>query len=215
MAGLRLIYKTVAGEFRDGMKEIYKPMAVAGKAAMVETAEEIKSKGRAQIAAAGFKRNSQTAFRGDVYPRGNRPSVNAAAMIYHKFNFFEVFEEGALINGKPIMWVPIRDKRTRVGAKQLRLKDFKARGEKLILIKRAGKPPLLVGRPLSGMKQPRRRREREGYSRYDGNGMVPLFVGISLVKISKKLAIYPMIEREGGLVAQRYFKAIAASSAED
>lgn len=206
----RATYHFVKGEFDEGMRELYRPMAVAAKSAMKQTADVIKVKGRAQIAVAGFKRPYQTAFRADVYPRGSKPSVNAAAVAYHKVDFSEVFETGARIGGKPYLWVPIKDKRTRVGRKQLRLKDFLARGERLVMVKRAGKPPLLMGRPLSGMPRPRRAADRDTYERYQAGGLVPLFVGLSVVDIDKKLSIYQMIGQEAGRIAARYVEALDA-----
>lgn len=208
MAGLKIAYQFVSGQFDEAMKDMYRPVSVAAKRAMVETAGEVKRQGRANIARAGFKRAYQTAFRVDVYPKGGRPSANAAAVAYHKVDFSEVFEEGARISGKPYLWIPIRDKRTKIGRKQLRLKDFKARGEKLVMVKRPGKAPLLLGRPLSGMPRPRRASERESYKTYQSGGLVPLFVGVSLVDIGKKFDIYSMIDRETGKIAARYFAAL-------
>lgn len=208
MAGLKLSYEFVTGQFDAAMKDVYRPIAVAAKSAMAATAAPIKSRGRAQIRAAGFKNQYATAFRVDVYPKGAKASANAAIVAYHKVDYSEVFEEGIRIGGKPYLWVPIRDKRTRIGKKQLRLKDFKARGEKLVMVKRAGKAPLLMGRPLSGMPRPRRKSERESYKVYQAGGLVPLFVGVSKVDLSKRLNIYPLIDSESAHLPQRYFAAL-------
>lgn len=205
MAKVSLTYRYVRGEFAEAMAELYEPVAVAAKAAMKETADAIKRQGRAQITSAGFKRAYANAFRTDVYPRGSRVSANAAVVAYHRVDFSEVFETGVRIGGKPYLWVPIADKRTRVGRKQLRLKDFIARGEQLVMVKRPGKAPLLMGRPLSGMTKPRRATQRAAYQRYQAGGLVPLFVGLTVVDIDKKLSIYPMIDAEAGRIAERYF----------
>ena len=141
MAGFRLLYRATKGEFDKALREMYRPMADAAKAAVSDVGDAIKTRGRAQIALAGFKRNYQTAFRVDIYPRGRKASVNSALVAYHKVDFSETFEEGARINGRPYLWLPlptIKKGRVRRG-RGVRLKDLK--GYKLVMVRRPGKPP--------------------------------------------------------------------------
>lgn len=209
MAGFRPAFHAVKGDFAAAMREIYRPVAEAATGAVSEIGDTIKIKGRAQIMAAGFRRNYATAFRVDVYPSGRRPSAKAALVAYHKIDYSETFEEGARIQGRPYLWVPLSGG-TRVGKKRLRVKDFIARGEKLFLVKQPGKPPLLFGKPLSGMKKPRRAHQRKTYERYQKGGAVPLFVGIDVVTIGKKLGIYPMIDAEAARLPGLYLKHLRA-----
>ena len=99
---LRITVTAVAGAFFRAMTEGERPMAKAASAAVREAANLAKAGGRANIAAAGFSRKWQNALRAKVYPP-NRDSINAAALIYHKVPYAEVFEEGAIIHGKPML----------------------------------------------------------------------------------------------------------------
>ena len=74
-----------------------------------------QAKGRADIAAAGFSRRWQNAFRVDVFPRGRKVSVDAAAWVFHKIPYAEVFEEGATIRGRPYLWIALPGTPTRIG----------------------------------------------------------------------------------------------------
>jgi hypothetical protein len=68
--------------------------------------EIAKRDGRASIAAGGFGPKWQNALRANVYPRGG-DSIRAAAVIYHKVPYAIAFEEGAIIQGKPLLWLPL------------------------------------------------------------------------------------------------------------
>jgi hypothetical protein len=99
---LRLIYSALRGEFAAELQKIEQPIAKAATAAVREAAELAKAEGRVSIAAAGFSRKWQNALRARLYPP-NRDSLRPAALIYHKVPYARVFEEGALIHGKPAM----------------------------------------------------------------------------------------------------------------
>jgi hypothetical protein len=97
---LRLTLSAVGGAFFRALTEGERPIAKAATAAVREAAELAKSGGRTSIATAGFSRKWQNALRANVYPP-NRDSMRAAALIYHKVPYAEVFERGAVIHGKP------------------------------------------------------------------------------------------------------------------
>ena len=88
----------MAGGFIRAITDGERPIAKAATAAVRETAEMAKSAGRASIAGAGFSRKWQNALRAKIYPP-NRDSMRAAALIYHKVPYAEVFEDGAVIHG--------------------------------------------------------------------------------------------------------------------
>src|SRR5207253_846581 len=99
---LRLILSDVAAGFVDTIvKELQRPIAKAATAAVREAGEIAKRNGRASIAAAGFSRKWQNALRVNVYPpQGD--SMRPAAFLFHKIRYAGVFEEGAVIGGKPL-----------------------------------------------------------------------------------------------------------------
>lgn len=67
-------------------REIERPIAKAGIAAVREAGEIAKSKGRASIAASGFSRKWQNALRVNIYPpQGD--SLCPAAFIFHKIRY--------------------------------------------------------------------------------------------------------------------------------
>src|SRR3954470_15419731 len=88
------------------VKEIQRPIAKAATAAVREAGDIAKRNGRANIAAAGFSRKWQNALRVNVYPQ-HGDSLRPAAFIYHKIRYAGVFEEGAVIRGQPLLWLPL------------------------------------------------------------------------------------------------------------
>jgi hypothetical protein len=80
--------------------------AKAATAAIREAGEIAKRDGRASIAAAGFSRKWQNALRVNFYPpQGD--SMRPAAFIFHKIRYAGVFEEGVVIGGQPLLWLPL------------------------------------------------------------------------------------------------------------
>jgi Family of unknown function (DUF6441) len=104
---LRFALSEVTSGFIDTVaKELQRPMAKAATAASRETGEIAKRNGRASIAAAGFSRKWQNALRVNIYPpQGD--SMRPAAFIFHKIRYAGVFEEGAVIGGRPLLWLPL------------------------------------------------------------------------------------------------------------
>ena len=168
---MRLTYSYKQGEFAEAIAEISKPIAKAATAAMRDTADLAKQRGRASIAGAGFSARWQNALRAQVYPK-NRDSIGPAALVWHKIPYAGVFENGAVIQGKPRLWLPI-EANLPVGARGKRVTPKTFPGQ-LRLVLRAGGNPLLVADIGKG-----RGRKRA----------LPMFVGVQAVKIGKKFAI--------------------------
>jgi hypothetical protein len=188
---LRLTLSAVAGGFYKAITEGEKPIAKAATAAVREAAEMAKSQGRASIAGAGFSRKWQNALQSKIYPP-NRDSMRAAAVIYHKVPYAEVFEEGAVIHGKPLLWLPLPNAPFGAGGKRIPASRFRELvGWPLYTIRRPGKPPMLgayvrmtnarAGKALS-LSLLRRGRNPGGR----GNlRLVPLYVGVEVASIAK------------------------------
>lgn len=149
------------------MRELQLPVARAASAAMKEAAEIAKNEGRQNIASAGFGPKWQSALRANTYPPGDKPSMRAAALIFHKIRYAHIFETGGPISGKPLMWLPIAANLP-FGVRSPR----KFRG-KLVSVNRPGKRPLL----------------------FDAQRRVPLFVGVPRVKIPKKFGVVAVVQR--------------------
>jgi hypothetical protein len=177
--GLRFAISDAAKSFVDAVvKEVQRPIAKAATAAVREAGEIAKRDGRTSIAAAGFSRKWQNALRVNIYPpRGD--SMRPAAFIFHKIRYAGVFEEGAVISGQPLLWLPLPNVPLRRGRPMTPSQYARSIGP-LVSIQRPGGPPLLFPKYRPGR---RRRRAATGIDRK------PLYVGLSSVAIAKRFDI--------------------------
>lgn len=114
------------------IRESIKPITDAAVGALDDAAKEAVQKGRANIRAAGrFSGPWVQGLRSRVYK--NR-GLDAAALIYHRIAVAGIFEQGGVISGKPLMWLPI-------GGRRLLARS----GKKLASVNIPGRRPLLVG----------------------------------------------------------------------
>src|SRR5262245_389482 len=87
------------------IRDKQRPVAEAAVAALREAAADAVQEGRQNIARAGkFGPKWQQGLQYRI--RGGEPSLQAKAIIFHKFGFAGVFEHGATIQGKPLLWIP-------------------------------------------------------------------------------------------------------------
>lgn len=209
---VRLTVSAVAGAFLRALTEGEKPMAKAATLAVREAADLAKAGGRASIAAAGFGKKWQNALRANVYPRG-RDSMRAVALIYHKVPYALAFEEGAVIHGKPYLWLPLPNAPFGSGGKRIPPSKFREQtGSPLYSIRRPGKPPMLgapvrmiqarAGKAIS-LSLLRRGRNPGGRGTVQ---LVPLYVGIEVASIPKRFAIIDAINRAAGRLPELYLK---------
>lgn len=209
---VRLTLSAVAGGFFRALTEGEKPMARAATSAVREAADLAKAGGRASIASAGFSRKWQNALQAKVYPRG-RDSMRAAALIYHKVPYAQVFEEGAVIYGKPYLWLPLPNAPFGSGGKRIPPSKFRELvGSPLYTIRRPGKPLMLganvrmtnarAGKSIS-LSLLRRGRNPGGRGTVQ---LVPLYVGIDAANITKRFAIIDAIERAAARLPELYLK---------
>lgn len=157
-------------------KEASKPVTDAAVGALRDVAKVAVAEGRANILSAGkFTSRWAKALTYRVYAN---KGLDAAALIYHKFAIAGVFEEGATITGKPLLWIPIGNVRGRP-------KNFHG---KLASVNLPGRRPMLVGE-VSGKR-------------------IPLFVGIDRATIRKRFNIIAIVrnaaERLGEFYSQRF-----------
>jgi uncharacterized protein DUF6441 len=81
-------------------------LIAAAQGAVKDAAAEAVKQGRAQIAAAGFSARRQRGLQ-SKFLKGNREKP--ARLIFHRVAFMSVFERGATISGKPLLWLPIEE----------------------------------------------------------------------------------------------------------
>jgi hypothetical protein len=218
---MKIVYQVLKGEFEAALRDKYKPLAEAGSAAMIETAETIKTEGRRDIASAGFGKRWQNALRVDVYPKRG-VSLNAAALIYHKIPYADVFETGATIRGKPRLWLPLSTTPKKIGRNRMTAERYQKEIGPLRLIKRPGKKPLLAGEMSATTAQIRSglagkvtlARLRKGSGKVDtrtsGRMFVPLFVGVDSVKLRDRFSIREITKRAADRLGEIYLGKVAA-----
>ena len=153
-------------------------MARAATAAIRDAGDIAKRGGRSSIAAAGFSRKWQNALRVNIYPPQGE-SIRPAAFVFHKIRYAGIFEEGAAIAGKPLLWLPLSNVPLRRGRPMLPSEYARSVGP-LVSVERPGRPPLLFPK-----HQPKRRRRRAAESL----GRKPLYVGLSAVEIAKRFNV--------------------------
>lgn len=190
-------------------------IAEAATDAIHDAGDLLKSEGRANIAAAGFSRKWQNAWRVNYYPKGSTVSIDAAAFAFHKIPYSVVFEEGATIRAKAgLLWLPLPTV-PKKGQKRATARQISQSGVKLFTVKRAGKKPLLMAKvralgelngtaaiSLGKLKQGSRKNAKK-VTKTGTLTSVPLFVGVASVRIRKRFKLSTVAEsvraRLGGL----------------
>jgi hypothetical protein len=107
----RLKVKVDTPAWLQMIRDKQRPVATAAVAALRDVAAESVQEGRSNIAAAGagFTRaqwQSGLQYRTSGATDGGEPSLQAKAVIFHKYGIAGVFEHGAVIQGKPMLWIP-------------------------------------------------------------------------------------------------------------
>src|SRR5262245_49497594 len=91
------------------IRDKQRPVAEAAVAALRDAAADAVQEGRSNIAGSGRFAGrwvSGLQYRTFDAEAGGEPSLQARAVIFHKFGIAGVFEHGATIQGKPLLWIP-------------------------------------------------------------------------------------------------------------
>jgi hypothetical protein len=205
------------GRYARDVQSWQQPIAKAVTKTFREAAKMIESAGRANISAAGLGKRAAAGFRVFSFPR-RQFSLNPALKGWHRFGYFNIFERGGTIPGKPLIWIPLPTAPAKIGGKRITPKLFVDQVGPLVSINRPGKPPLLAGQALRAVSAGRRATvgqlktgaRRTAARRAGGRGrralIVPLFVGIPQAKIRKRLSISPIYDRVRARLGEIYLK---------
>ena len=212
----RLILSTITGQLEEALLELQRPMAEAATLALREAATSAKAQGRAEIAGAGFSKKWQNAFRVDAFPRRGKVSIDAAAYMFHKIPYAEVFQTGATIRGKPVLWAPLERTPKRIARKRITPELYQAQIGPLVYLGGRGGRPLLAARAALSRAASRRaepkitlaalRRGAAGGTPTTVLRTVPLFVGLRSAKIPKKFDVLAVMARAADRLAELYLK---------
>lgn len=168
-----------------------KQRAVAGSAvgALVQVANDAVAEGREQIAASGrFGAARRTMRAGPTWltglkarmrdaKDGGEPSLQAKAIVFHSIGLAGIFEHGATIEGKPMLWIPT----TPGGPPASRS------GKKLVSATVRGQPVLFDAND--------RDRHRK-----------PLYIGVPSVRIPKKWRIIEIVKKHAAQIGMEFLK---------
>lgn len=164
-----------AGAYERALMATATEIKEAVQGAANEAASLIRSKGRQNIAAAGFSARWQEGFGVKVTASGSgETGFEIVLQVFHRIGYAAVFEGGATIHGRPLLWLPIEANLPPPPAKQ---RWTPRRYVRLVgpLASARGARPILVGRP------PRRERA------------VPLFFGVPSVTIPDKFDLNEVV----------------------
>jgi hypothetical protein len=155
-------------------------IAEAAVAALRETTADAVQEGRQNIAASGrfgpkWQQGLQYVTKGAT--EGGEPSLQAQTIIFHNIGYAGVFEFGATIQGKPLLWIP-----TTRGAP-----SPKRSGKKLTSATVRGRPMLFDAND----RDPHRK---------------PLYIGVRSVRIRKLWNIVEIAKRHADQIATVFLK---------
>ena len=212
MTDLRFAFLLSTKGLDEAISELNEPIARTATAAADEVAQIVKADARADIARAGFSKKWQNALRVDRYPKGSKFSINAAVFIWHKIQYAGVFEDGARISGNPYLWLPLSGVPPRVGRNRMTPENLeKVLPDGLVSFRsRTGVPLMGATVRLSRTQAVKDRPKvtlaalKRGKS---GTGIlrtIPLFSGIRVTNVPKKLNIKQICERARDRIPSLY-----------
>lgn len=150
----------------------------AMQGAAQDTADYIETQGRADISSAGKFGSRWT--RG-LHARVSRGGANIRLAVTHDVPYFMVYEKGALIKGKPLMWIPI----TGSGAQGISARNFPGRLFKIT--SKRGTPILMAT-----------------------SDKMPKYTGVATVTIPKKFHLLDVIRQAASKTKEFYNARFAA-----
>lgn len=179
--GLKVEVDTPA--WLDRFSENERAVATAAVAALREVAAESVQEGRSNIAGSGnFRGKWLTGLRYRLQGAAEgKPSLQAKAIIFHSFGIAGVFEHGATIQGKPLLWIPTTEGGPRASRSGKKLTSATVRGQ-----------PMLFDA-----------NDRDRHRK-------PLYIGVPSVRIPKKWRITEIVKERAAQIGQlfsKFFKA--------
>ncbi|WP_206534797.1 DUF6441 family protein, partial [Mesorhizobium sp. M7A.F.Ca.CA.001.13.1.1] len=138
----------------------------------------------------GFSRRFANSFRTNVYPKTGA-SLGAAALVFDTVPYFDIFETGGRVAGKPMLWLPLPSAPKRIGRQRMTAELYIKSVGPLFTINRPGKAPLLaanvgVSARTGKVGKLTSAKLRRGASGGGAKQAVPLFVGVDDVTLKKR-----------------------------
>ncbi len=222
---MKLDYKPDSEKWKAAAKAAQGTIAGATRAAFQDLAKQVQTQGRAEIARSGLSRRWQTGFRTYVFPRRPGQAGELAMRGQHRIGYANVFERGARIGGRPLLWIPLPTAPKKINGRPTTAGLYVHAVGPLHSINRPGRPPLLAGyamratpgRPVTvaqlrtGQRNTRRRQARAAFGGRLGKRpvSVPLFVGLPAVRIRDRLDISRVYDQARRDLPNLYAKRVA------
>jgi hypothetical protein len=205
---MEFTFKRDGRDFDEVVSDFAKLQGQAAQEAIKDVAAYMIAKGRANIAAAGFAGGLENTLNVSTSFSSNRD----VARVSHGVPYAMVFEHGATIEGKPLLWLPLPGTPKTIGARKMTAKLYEQEIGPLFYVK-GGKYPMLYGygggAPAeSALKaQPSRSKRLTNADLRSRTGeKIPLFIGLSSVTISKKLDILGIARQAAEMIPDFYEK---------
>lgn len=206
MTDLHLSFDILTGQFAEDVLAFKGTIADGATAAMDEVAGIVKVEARADIARAGFSKRWQNALRVVRYPRKGVKSIDASVFLFHKIQYAGIFDDGAVIKGQPLLWLPLSTTPQKLSGRATRpgaIRAILGGTSKLVSMGARGGTPLLgatirLSRTAAGKATPKVTQAALKRGNAEGAGVlrtVPLFFGIREAKIPKQLSIAEICAR--------------------
>lgn len=215
------VTSTPPGVFTGFLKKDQQNLARAATDTIKDAVVEVKQGGRAAIAAGGFSKRWQNAFRVNMYPASGT-SLDPAMWAYSKIDYAGIFQTGGTIRPhRGLLWVPLPSAPKKIGGQRTTVGRYLQRVGKLQMIKRAGKPPVLVARvlrrvaPGKSATVSRLRRGSAASQERRRTNFVPIFVGLSSVTLKRRFNVRPVYDAASAHVQgnfTRHMEALTSGS---
>jgi hypothetical protein len=224
---VKLDYQHSKEDWRAAALAIRGTIAGATRSAFQDLAVQVQQQGRAAIGRSGLGPRFVRGFRTYVFPRRIVPGATADLAVrgQHSIRYANVFERGARIGGHPLLWIPLPTAPKKINGRPTTAREFVRSVGPLHSINRPGRPPLLAGYAMNaprgrrvtvaqlrtGQRNTRRRQARAAFGGRLGKRpvSVPLFVGLSAVKIRDRLNISAVYDRARRDLPALYAKRLA------
>jgi Family of unknown function (DUF6441) len=202
-------YQNKAKEFAKAIREIEKPIARIATATIRQSSQIAKKEAAQVIKAAGFSARSSRNLRYTLSPeRGD--AINVSSTFQFRTGYFNLFEEGGTIHGKPLLWLPLPTVPLGRGGRPLRPREYIDRLGPLYSVRGAGTPLLVGARSRSGVLRATRERvtlrKRAVRAGTVSGQNVPLYVGVPSVTVRKKFDVKGVIRRVAAQIPDLYNK---------
>lgn len=189
------------------MKEVRRDIARAATKAVGDATKLAQSRGKTALASAGMGSRFQKALQAKLYPPHGE-SLNPIGIVALKIGYASVFEEGATISGKPLLWIPLPSVPNGPNGNPLSPKEYGARVGGLVTLRVPGKPPMLAG-IINSADQARitksgKINKRAIKSAQQRGRLTPLYIGVHSITEPKKYDLKSIFREAGDEIPALY-----------